>query len=83
MNATEIKSNARMNVIAMLMPVFQDNNAIKYGDCAFAIPQEVDGQKLFVSVEIKCKQYKPTKVSPAFDPYAARDAWMEGKKKEA
>ena len=79
MNATEIKSTARQNVIAMLLPVLQENNAKKFGDASFAVPQEVDGQKLYVEVMVRTKQYKATKVSPAFDPDEAAAAWLAEK----
>lgn len=79
MNAAEIKSTARQNVIALLMPVLAENNATKFGDASFAIPQEVDGQKLYVEVMVRTKQYKATKVSEAFDPEEAARAWQADK----
>ena len=79
MNAAEIKSTARQMTIALLMPVFEENCAVKFGDASFAIPQEVDGQFIWTSVEIKSKQYKATKVSPEFDPYKAAEKWKAEK----
>ena len=79
MNANEIKSTARMNTIALLMPVLEENYAVKFADGSFAILQTVDGVELWTSVEVKSKQYKPTKVSDAFDPYAAAEAWQADK----
>lgn len=75
MNANEIKSTARMNTIALLMPVLEENHAIKFADGSFAILQNVNGVQLWTSVEVKSKQYKPTKVSDAFDPYKAAEKW--------
>lgn len=83
MNAAEIKSTARQNVIALLMPVLAENNATKFGDASFAIPQEVDGQKLYVEVMVRTKQYKATKVSEAFDPEEAARAWQAEKEIKA
>ena len=83
MNAAEIKSTARQNTIALLMPVLQENNAVKFADASFAIRQEVDGQPLWVSIEVKSKQYKATKVSLAFDPEEAARAWQAEKEVKA
>ena len=79
MNAAEIRSTARQMTIALLMPVLEENAAVKYADGSFAILQTVDGQEIWTSVDIKSKQYKPTKVSPAFDPYEAAEAWQAEK----
>lgn len=83
MNAAEIKSTARQEVIAMLLPTLQENNAKKFGDASFAVPREVDGQKLWVEVMVRTKQYKDTKVSPAFDPDEAARAWQAEKEIKA
>ena len=83
MNANEIKSTARQMTIAALMPVLQENEAVKFGDASFAILQTVDGQEVWTEVSIKSKAYKPTKVSPAFDPYEVAAAWEEEKRIKA
>ena len=75
MNANEIKSTARMNTIALLMPILEENHAVKFADGSFAILQTVDGQEIWTEVSVKSKQYKATKVSPAFDPFEAAEAW--------
>lgn len=75
MNAAEMKAIARQNTIALLMPTFVDNNAIRFGESLFAIRQEVDGQVIWTSVEIKSKAYKDTKTAKAFDPERAREEW--------
>ena len=67
MNANEIKSAARQMTIAALMPVLQ----------------EVDGQEVWTEISVKSKAYKPTKISPAFDPYEVAAAWEEEKKIKA
>ena len=83
MNANEIKSTARQMTIAAIMPVLLENEAVKFADASFAILQEVDGQEVWTEVTVKSKAYKPTKVSPAFDPYEAAAAWEEEKKNKA
>ena len=83
MNANEIKSTARQMTIAALMPVLQENEAVKFADASFAILQEVDGQEVWTEVSVKSKAYKPTKVSPAFDPYEVAKEWEEEKKIKA
>ena len=79
MNSAEMKSTARQNVISLLMPVLEENHAVKFADASFAILQEVNGQEIWVEIAIKSKAYKPTKVSPAFDPYEAAEAWQAEK----
>lgn len=83
MNANEIKSAARQMTIAALMPVLQENEAVKFADASFAILQEVDGQEVWTEISVKSKAYKPTKISPAFDPYEVAAAWEEEKKIKA
>ena len=83
MNANEIKSAARQMTIAALMPVLQENEAVKFADASFAILQTVDGQEIWTEVTVKSKAYKPTKVAPAFDPYEVAAAWEEEKKVKA
>lgn len=83
MNASEIKSTARNLTIEALLPILQENDAVKFADASFAILQEVDGQEVWTEVTVKSKAYKPTKVSPAFDPYEVAAAWEEEKKIKA
>ena len=45
--------------------------------------KEVDGQEVWTEVTVKSKAYKPTKVSPAFDPYEVAAAWEEENKVKA
>lgn len=83
MNASEIKSAARQMTIDALLPILQENDAVKFADASFAILQEIDGQEVWTEVTVKSKAYKPTKVSPAFDPYEVAAAWEEEKKIKA
>ena len=83
MNANEIKATARQMTIAAIMPALMENDAVKFADASFAILQTVDGQEIWTEVTVKSKAYKPTKVSPAFDPYEAAAAWEEEKKIKA
>lgn len=83
MNANEIKSTARQMTIAAIMPALQENDAVKFADASFAILQTVDGQEVWTEVTVKSKAYKPTKVSPAFDPYEVAEAWEAEKKIKA
>ena len=83
MNAAEIKSTARQMTIAAIMPVLQENDAVKFADASFAILQTVDGQEVWTEVTVKSKAYKPTKVSPAFDPYEVAEAWEAEKRIKA
>jgi len=80
MNANEIKSTARQMTIAALMPILQENEAVKFADASFAILQTVDGQEVWTEVTVKSKAYKPTKVSIAFDPFEAAQEWEAEKR---
>lgn len=83
MNAAEMKVTARDMTIATLLPVLAENDAVKFADGSFAILQEVDGQEIWTEVTVKSKAYKPTKISPAFDPYEVAEAWEAEKKIKA
>ena len=83
MNANEIKSTARQMTIAAIMPALQENDAVKFADASFAILQTVDGQEVWTEVTVKSKAYKPTKVSPPFDPYETAQEWEAEKKVKA
>lgn len=80
MNASEIKSVARANTVALLSDVFEANDAVQFADASWAILQEIDGQEVWTEITVKSKAYKPTKVSPAFDPYISAEAWKEEQK---
>ena len=83
MNAAEMKNTARQMTIAAIMPALQENDAVKFADASFAILQTVDGQEIWTEVTVKSKAYKPTKVSPAFDPFEAAQEWEAEKKIKA
>lgn len=80
MTANEIKATARQMTIAAIMPALEENDAVKFADASFAILQNVDGQEVWTEVTVKSKAYKPTKVSPAFDPFEVAAAWEEENK---
>ena len=83
MNATEIKNAARNVTIAALRDTLEEQAAVQFADASWAILQTIDGQEVWVEVSVKTKTYKPTKVSPAFDPYEAAEAWQEEKRIKA
>lgn len=83
MNATEIKNAARSATINALMDVLNANDAVQFADASWAILQNVDDQEVWTEVTIKSKAYKPTKVSPAFDPYEAAEDWKAEKEVKA
>lgn len=75
MNANEIKATARQMTIAAIMPMLQENDAVKFADGSFAILQTVDGQEVWTEVTVKSKAWNDTKVSKAFDPYEKAQEW--------
>ena len=83
MNANEIRTSARNATLALLSDVFSANDAVQFGDASFAILQNVDGQEVWTEVTVKSKAYKPTKVSPEFDPFVTAEAWKEEKRIKA
>lgn len=83
MNATEIKNAARSATINALMDALNANDAVQFADASWAILQNVDDQEVWTEVTIKSKAYKPTKVSPAFDPYEAAEDWKAEKEVRA
>ncbi len=83
MNATEIKNAARSATINALMDALNANDAVQFADASWAILQNVDDQEVWTEVTIKSKAYKPTKVSPAFDPYEVAEDWKAEKEVKA
>ena len=83
MNASETKSAARANTIALLSGVFEENAAVQFADASWAILQEIDGQEVWTEITVKSKAYKPTKVSPVFDPYEVAEEWKADKELKA
>ena len=75
MNANEIKATARQMTIEAIMPMLQENDAVKFADGSFAILQNVDGQEVWTEVTVKSKAWNDTKVSKAFDPYEKAAKW--------
>lgn len=75
MNTAEIKAIARQMTIAAIMPMLQENDAVKFADGSFAILQTVDGQEVWTEVTVKSKAWNDTKVSKAFDPYEKAQEW--------
>ena len=79
MNATEIKNTARTATINALLEALNANDAVQFGDASFAILQMVDEQEVWTEVTVKSKAFKPTKISPAFDPYEVAEEWKAEK----
>ena len=83
MNANEIKTAARNLTVNAIMEALTANEAVQFADASFAILQTIDGQEVWTEVTVKSKAYKPTKVSPAFDPYEVAEAWKQEKEIKA
>lgn len=83
MTANEIKTTARNLTVAALTEVLNANDAVQFADASFAILQNIDGQEVWTEVTVKSKAYKPTKISPAFDPYEAAEEWKAEKDMKA
>ena len=83
MNATEMKNTARNATVNAMMETLNALEAVQFADNAWAILQEVEGQEIWTSVEVKTKQYKPTSTTEAFDPYEKAAEWQEEKRIKA
>ena len=83
MNANEIKVTARNLTAEALMDALNANDAVQFADGSWAILQTVDGQEVWTEVTVKSKAYKPTKISPAFDPYEVAEVWKQEKEIKA
>ena len=83
MNATEMKNIARNATVNAMMETLNALEAVQFADNAWAILQEVEGQEIWTSVEVKTKQYKPPSTTAAFDPYEKAAEWQEEKRIKA
>ena len=83
MNANELKVSARTMTVNALATFLKENDAVQFDDASFAVLQVIDGQEVWTEVSVKSKAFKPTKVSPAFDPYVAAEDWKEEKRIKA
>lgn len=83
MNMNEMKATARQLTIDAIMPVLQENEAVRFSDGSFAILQEVEGVEIWTEITIKSKAWKDTKTSTAFDPYVKMTEWETEKKVKA
>lgn len=83
MNANEMKNAARNATLNILMDTLIANDAVQFADASYAILQEIDGQEIWTEVTVKSKAFKPTKVSPAFDPFETAQIWQEEKEMKA
>lgn len=83
MTANEIKTTARDLTVTALTEVLNANDAVQFADASFAILQNIDGQEVWTEVTVKSKAYKPTKISPAFDPYEVAEEWKAEKETKA
>ena len=79
MNANEIKTTARNMTISALLEVLQSLDAVQFADNSYAVLQNVGEQEVWTEITVKSKAYKPTKVSPAFDPFEVAEVWKQDK----
>lgn len=83
MNANEMKIAARNATVNAIMEALNANEAVQFADASYAILQEIDGEEVWTEVTVKSKAFKPTKTSPAFDPYEVAKVWQEEKEIKA
>lgn len=79
MTQMEMKTTARQRTLNSLAAILEELAAVQFGDASFAVLQEVDGQEVWTEITVKAKSFKPTKVSPAFDPFEVAEEWKAEK----
>ena len=52
-------------------------NAEQVGNFTFAVPTVQEGQEVWVEINLTAKQWKPTKVTQAYDPFEKTRIWKE------
>lgn len=82
MTMAQVKENAKLGVLENLKATYEAMGAEMVGNVAY-IPQTVDGIEVWVEVKLTTKQWTDTKVSNAFDPFEAREAYEAEMKMKA
>lgn len=75
MTEIEMKRAAVQHIREILAPTLEEHNAEEWNPNKFAIPVDVNGQEIWVSVDLSSKAFKETKRYPAFDPFQKRAEW--------
>lgn len=73
----QMKENAKMEVFGNLTEVLEKMSAEQVSNFTFAIPTVQEGQEIWVEINLTAKQWKPTKVSQAYDPFEKTRIWKE------
>lgn len=71
------KENAKNEVKDRLIGLLTECGAEQVGTFVYAIPTIQDGQEVWVEIDFTAKQWKPTKISQAYDPFAKAQEWRE------
>ena len=74
MTMAQIKAAAKEKVFNALAQKYEELSGEVIGSNAY-IPVTIGDQELWVEVKLTSKQYTDTKVSKAFDPFVAREAY--------
>lgn len=73
----QVKETAKLTALNKLTAALESAGAEKYrGDYHLAIPVDVDGQEVWVKVDLTAANFKDTKVSEAFDPFASQQDYL-------
>lgn len=84
MTMAQVKETAKREVLDMLRPVLNDNEAVCFGsDFDNCILCNVDGQEVWVSITLTAKQYTKTRVADVFDPYEVKVAYDDAQRIKA
>lgn len=76
-NDAQMKENAKMEIFGGLTEVLEKMNAEQVGNFTFAVPTVQEGQEVWVEINLTAKQWKPTKVTQAYDPFEKTRIWKE------
>ncbi len=74
--ASAAKEIAKRSILAHMEDLLRMIGAERYGsDFELAVPTVVEGQEIWVKVDLTAAQWKDTKVSPLFDPFVKREEY--------
>lgn len=78
MKVAEVQKAVKEAVFSQVMELFAECGE-QFGDFDVAVPVEVEGKEYWAKVSVVCGQLKDSKVSKAFDPFVAKEAWEADK----
>lgn len=79
----QMKENAKMEAFGRLTEILEKMGAEQVSSFTFAVPTVQEGQEVWVEIDLTAKQWKPTKVTSAYDPFEKARIWKEEQETKA